>query len=37
MHGVPAPVNALVLTRLLDAAQRRLGPECFAASELLPS
>jgi 2-dehydropantoate 2-reductase len=37
MHGVPAPVNALVLTRLLDAAQRRLGPECFAARELLPS
>lgn len=36
LHGVPAPVNALVLTRLLDAAQRNLGPECFAARELLP-
>jgi 2-dehydropantoate 2-reductase len=34
-HGVPAPVNAQVRARLLDAAQRRLGPECCAAEELL--
>ena len=36
-HGVPAPVNALVLKRLLDAAGRGLGPECYAARELLSS
>jgi 2-dehydropantoate 2-reductase len=35
-HGVPAPVNALVRDRLLDAARRRLGPESCAAAELLP-
>jgi 2-dehydropantoate 2-reductase len=35
-HGVPAPVNALVLARLLDAARLGLGPECYAARELLP-
>jgi 2-dehydropantoate 2-reductase len=35
-HGVPAPVNALVLARLLEAARRSLGPECFTARELLP-
>jgi 2-dehydropantoate 2-reductase len=34
-HGVPAPVNALVLTRLLDAARRKLGPESCTAAELL--
>jgi 2-dehydropantoate 2-reductase len=35
-HGVPAPVNALARDRLLDAALRKLGPECCAAEELLP-
>ena len=35
-RGIPAPVNALVLARLRDAARRRLGPECYAARELLP-
>jgi len=35
-HGVPAPVNTLVLERLRDAARRRLGPECFPARDLLP-
>jgi 2-dehydropantoate 2-reductase len=35
-HGVRAPVNALVRERLLDAAQRALGPECCTARELLP-
>jgi len=36
-HAVSAPVNALVLARLLEAAQRRLGPESCAARELLPA
>lgn len=36
-HGVPAPTNARVLERLLDAARRNLGPECLPARELLPS
>ena len=36
-HGVPAPVNALVLARLREAAQRALGPECFTARDLLPA
>jgi 2-dehydropantoate 2-reductase len=35
-HGTPAPVNTLVLARLLDAARSRRGPECYAARELLP-
>jgi 2-dehydropantoate 2-reductase len=35
-HAVPAPVNALVRSRLLDAARRKLGPECLAAADLLP-
>jgi len=35
-HGVPAPVNALVLEKLRDAESRGLGPECFAARDLLP-
>jgi 2-dehydropantoate 2-reductase len=35
-HGVAAPVNARVRERLLDAARRRLGPECVEAAELLP-
>jgi 2-dehydropantoate 2-reductase len=35
-HVVPAPVNALVRERLLDAARRNLGPECCAAADLLP-
>ena len=35
-HGIPAPVNELVLKRLRDAARRRLGPECYTARELLP-
>jgi 2-dehydropantoate 2-reductase len=34
-HRVAAPVNALVRERLLDAAQRGLGPECLGAAELL--
>ncbi len=36
-HDVSAPTNARVLERLLEAARRALGPECFAARELLPS
>jgi len=36
-HGIPARANALVLDRLRDAAERRLGPECYSARELLPS
>jgi 2-dehydropantoate 2-reductase len=36
-HGVPAPVNALALSRLLDAADRHLGPESCTARELLPT
>ena len=36
-HGVPAPVNALVLERLREAAGRSLGPECYTARELLPA
>jgi 2-dehydropantoate 2-reductase len=35
-HGVPAPVNALVLARLRAAARSRLGPESCSARELLP-
>ncbi len=35
-HGIAAPVNALALSRLLDAARRNLGPESCAARELLP-
>jgi 2-dehydropantoate 2-reductase len=35
-HGVPAPINALVLERLLAAARRHAGPESYAAHELLP-
>lgn len=35
-HAVAAPVNARVLEKLLEASQRALGPECFAARELLP-
>ena len=35
-HGVPAPVNALVLARLRAAARSRLGPEFCSARELLP-
>jgi ketopantoate reductase len=36
-HGTAAPVNALVRARLLDAARRNLGPESYAAHDLLPS
>jgi ketopantoate reductase len=36
-HGSAAPVNALVLARLLDAARLHLGPESCAARDLLPS
>jgi 2-dehydropantoate 2-reductase len=36
-HGVPAPVNALALSRLLDAARLELGPESCTARELLPA
>jgi 2-dehydropantoate 2-reductase len=35
-HRVVAPVNARVLARLRDAARLGLGPECYAAGELLP-
>jgi 2-dehydropantoate 2-reductase len=35
-HGRAARVNELVLARLRDAAHRSLGPECYAAGELLP-
>ena len=35
-HGTAAPVNALVLARLLDAARNNRGPECSSARELLP-
>jgi 2-dehydropantoate 2-reductase len=35
-HGVEARTNALVLERLREAARRGLGPECYAARELLP-
>jgi 2-dehydropantoate 2-reductase len=34
-RGVPAPVNARVLEKLLEAKTRRRGPECFGAVELL--
>lgn len=36
-HGLAAPVNQLVLTRLREAAGRHLGPECYGAAELLPA
>lgn len=35
-HGTAAPVNALVLARLLAAARNGLGPECYTARDLLP-
>jgi 2-dehydropantoate 2-reductase len=34
-HGVPAPLNERVLRLLLDARNRRRGPECLSAAELL--
>ena len=34
-HAVSAPVNERVLGRLRAAHEQRLGPECFAARELL--
>ncbi|GAF91968.1 unnamed protein product [marine sediment metagenome] len=33
--GIQAPVNARVLTKLVEAKSSRLGPECFSAAELL--
>jgi len=35
-HRVPAPVNRRVLAKLRKAYEECLGPECFAARELLP-
>jgi 2-dehydropantoate 2-reductase len=35
-HGVPAPVNARVLERLLEAARGDAGPESCSARDLLP-
>jgi 2-dehydropantoate 2-reductase len=35
-HHIPAPVNRRVLAKLREAYEKRLGPECFTARELLP-
>ena len=34
-HGIPAPTNALVLEKLVEAKTGRRGPECLQAAELL--
>jgi 2-dehydropantoate 2-reductase len=34
-HGIPAPTNARVLEKLVEAKAGRRGPECFSAVELL--
>jgi 2-dehydropantoate 2-reductase len=34
-HGIPAPTNARVLEKLVEAKASRRGPECFSAVELL--